>query len=77
MREMTKHYTNGEVTVVWKPHLCQHSAICVQGLPSVFNVLKSPWVNMDGAPTDDIIVQVKQCPSGALSCFMNKQNDEG
>ena len=25
MKEITKKYSNGEVTIVWKPHLCQHS----------------------------------------------------
>jgi len=72
---MTKKYTNGEVTVVWKPALCAHSAICVSGLPKVFNTSKSPWVDAKGASTDAIVAQVKKCPSGALSFYMN--NDEG
>lgn len=28
---------------------------------------------MDGAPTERIIEQVKQCPSGALSFIMNEE----
>ena len=31
-----------------------------------------PWIKMDGASTERIIDQVKKCPSGALSYFMNE-----
>lgn len=64
---MTKHYTKGDVTITWKPDLCQHSKICWKGLLEVFDPRKSPWINMDGADTEKIIEQVKKCPSGALS----------
>jgi uncharacterized Fe-S cluster protein YjdI len=39
----------------------------VRGLPSVFDIAKKPWINVDGAPTEKIVEQIKQCPSGALS----------
>lgn len=64
---MTKHYTKGDLTVVWKPDLCRHSMICWKGLIEVFNPKASPWINMDGAEAEKIIEQVKKCPSGALS----------
>lgn len=64
---MTKHYTKGILTVVWKPELCQHSAKCRDGLIAVFDPGKSPWINMDGAEAERIVEQVKMCPSGALS----------
>jgi putative redox protein len=67
----TLHYTNGAVTVFWKPDLCKHSGRCVFGLPSVFNVSKHPWINMQGASTEEIVQQVNQCPTGALSFQMN------
>jgi uncharacterized Fe-S cluster protein YjdI len=67
MGDTIKHYTKDGVTVVWQPHLCQHSTICWKGLNSVFDPLSQPWVNMDGATTGEIIAQVKACPSGALS----------
>ncbi|MDZ4844878.1 MAG: (4Fe-4S)-binding protein [Chitinophagales bacterium] len=72
MKEISKKYTNGEVTVVWKPSLCIHSGICGK-LPAVFNGAKKPWIDASGAPTDAIINQVKQCPSGALSFYMNSE----
>jgi len=73
---MDKQYTNGEVTVVWKPDLCIHSANCVKGLPEVFNNKARPWIKIDGAGTDKIVDQVKKCPSGALSYFMNASQEE-
>jgi len=67
----TLKYSNGEVTVVWKPEVCIHSAICFKGLREVFDPQKRPWVNINGAATDKIVEQVRKCPSGALSYFMN------
>ena len=76
MKEVIKHYTNGEVTVIWKSSLCQHSTVCWKGLLEVFDPRKHPWINMDGAETKRIMDQVKQCPSGALSYFLNTEKDQ-
>lgn len=62
-----KEYTNGEVTVVWKQHLCAHSANCVKNLASVFKPRERPWINLDNATTPEIKKAVDTCPSGALS----------
>ena len=70
-KNLTKEYTNGEVTVVWKPGLCIHSTICWKGLPQVFKPAERPWVKMEGAGTLRIVEQVKRCPSGALSYYYN------
>jgi uncharacterized Fe-S cluster protein YjdI len=69
-------YTNGEVTVVWQPKLCIHSAICAKGLPGVFNPARKPWVNMAQAETQQIVEQVRKCPSGALSYFLNETENK-
>ena len=74
MKDITKRYTNGEVTVVWQPALCIHSKICWQaatGLPEVFHPATRPWITPEASGTEQIIEQVKQCPSGALSFFLN------
>ena len=76
MKETTKQYSNGEITVVWQPQVCIHSTLCWKGLGEVFNPTKRPWVNMDGAQTEDIIEQVKKCPSGALSYFKNNEMEQ-
>lgn len=74
MKDITKKYTNGEVTIVWKPAACIHSTICwkeATGLPKVFDPRLKPWIKPDGDTTENMIAQVKKCPSGALSYFMN------
>ncbi|GAA4400837.1 hypothetical protein GCM10023187_14400 [Nibrella viscosa] len=71
--DITKTYTNGEITVVWKPAVCIHSKICWTGLIEVFNPKKRPWINMDGATTERVAQQVDRCPSKALSYFRNDQ----
>ena len=76
MREMTKKYSNGKVTIVWKPHLCWHSGKCVFGLPAVFDVNRRPWIDPMGATTEEIINQVEQCPSKALSYLVDMKQKE-
>ncbi len=72
-RPIVKRYSNGEVTVVWKPDVCIHSTVCFRGLPEVFDPRKRPWVTIAGATTERIVAQVRQCPSGALSYEMNRE----
>jgi uncharacterized Fe-S cluster protein YjdI len=46
---LVKTYTNGEISVVWKPALCQHSTICWKGengLLPVFNPREKPWIKI-------------------------------
>ena len=77
MNDITKKYSNGEVTIVWKPAVCMHSTICwkkATGLPEVFNPAEKPWIKPEAAPTEKIIEQVKKCPSGALSYYMNNES---
>ena len=64
--EKTHSYTNGEITVEWRPELCKHAARCATQLPQVFNPAAKPWVNMDGATSREIVEQVARCPTGAL-----------
>jgi uncharacterized Fe-S cluster protein YjdI len=71
-REVLK-YTNGKVTVVWQPTVCIHSTFCWKGLKEVFNPQERPWIKMDGASTERIVEQVKICPSGALSYYLNTE----
>jgi len=73
MKDTTKKYTNGDITVVWQPDVCIHSALCWRGLGEVFNPKERPWIKMDGAVTERIIEQVKKCPSGALSFYHNEE----
>jgi uncharacterized Fe-S cluster protein YjdI len=63
----THKYSNGEVTVIWQPHICIHSGICAKGLRDVFDPKRKPWIDMSLSQTEIIIDQIKKCPSGALS----------
>ena len=74
MEDNIKKYDNGEITVVWRPHLCVHSARCVNGLPAVFNLRQKPWINVTAADTEILAHQINQCPSGALSYFRNNES---
>ena len=63
----TYEYTNGDVTILWKPDLCKHAGICVKLLPNVYNPKERPWIKPDNATSEELIDQVDKCPSGALS----------
>ncbi len=67
----THTYSNGEVTITWKPALCQHTGICFRGLGIVFDPRRRPWIDPLAANTEQIVDQVGNCPSGALSFDMN------
>jgi len=75
MKDITKKYSNGEVTIVWKPNECIHSTICFKGLGNVFDPTKRPWITLEGSTTEKIIDQVKKCPSGALSYYLNRDGE--
>lgn len=79
MENLTKKYTNGEITIVWKPSQCIHSAMCWRGesgLKEVFNPAEKPWIKPEGASSERIMAQIDKCPSGALSYYKNNQHEE-
>jgi uncharacterized Fe-S cluster protein YjdI len=71
--EIIRRYTNGEITVVWRPRLCTHVGTCFRELPAVFRPAERPWVHVSAADTATIVRQVERCPSGALSHFRNAE----
>jgi uncharacterized Fe-S cluster protein YjdI len=66
-REIVKEYTNGALTVLWKPKKCIHAAECVKRLPNVYNPNEKPWIKAENASVDALKEQIQACPSGALS----------
>lgn len=68
-----RKYTNGEITVYWKPSACVHASYCYRELIEVFDPSRRPWVDMKGSTTARIIEVVNLCPTEALTW---KWNDE-
>lgn len=69
---MEKKYSNGEITILWQPKLCQHAGICVKTLPKVYNPKANPWIAIENATTEELKEQIRKCPSGALSFHTNE-----
>lgn len=62
-----QEYGNDKITVRYDEKICIHAGKCVQGLPQVFDVNKTPWINVDGASVEAIKKTISQCPSKALT----------
>lgn len=75
-KEIIKKYSNGELTVVWKPKLCIHAKECVKALPDVYNPNEKPWIKAENASTEALKAQISKCPSGALSYYMEGEEPE-
>ena len=73
MQTYKNEYTNGEITVRYQPRKCIHAETCAKGLSDVFRTTVLPWIDLDGADTNEVIAQVKKCPSGALSFEFNNE----
>jgi len=69
-------YSNGELTIIWQPNICQHAGICVKMLPKVYTPKERPWIKIENATTAELIDQISKCPSGALTYRMEKKKEE-
>jgi uncharacterized Fe-S cluster protein YjdI len=59
-------YETPAATVTFDPNICQHTGVCLRGLPAVFDIRDKRWVRPEMAAADEVIAQVARCPSGAL-----------
>lgn len=73
MKLHENQFTNGDITVSYEPKKCIHADKCCQGLASVFKSSVIPWIDLEGAQSSQIISQINQCPSGALSYVMKNE----
>ena len=74
-REIIKEYSNGELSIIWKPKTCIHAAECVKRLPNVYKPNEKPWIQIENASTEQLIEQIKACPSGALDYRMEGEQE--
>ena len=68
-------YETDEIVVTFDPGVCVHSAICIRGLPAVFDVNRKRWVRPEAAPAAEVAAQVDRYPSGALQYRWTKRDD--
>ena len=59
-------YEAAGVVVTFDPNICEHTGICVRGLPLVFDIKRKRWVRPELASPQEVVAQVARCPSGAL-----------
>ncbi len=60
-------YIGERITIHDNRSICAHAGFCTDRLESVFRMRQEPWVDPNGAGTEEIIETIKKCPSGALS----------
>ncbi len=68
--EIVKEYANKDIIVYWHPKQCSHSGKCLQGLPLVFKLDQTPWIDINAAQPEDIIKIIDTCPTGALKYML-------
>ncbi|MEO8773968.1 MAG: (4Fe-4S)-binding protein [Gelidibacter sp.] len=69
----SNQFSNGDITIIYEPSICINSGRCAKELSDVFRTSVIPWIDLDGAPAQRIIEQVKKCPSGALKFHLDKK----
>ena len=66
MGRRLQSYETADIVVTFDPDVCRHSAVCLNGLPAVFDVTRKHWIRPELATPDRVAAQVARCPSGAL-----------
>jgi CDGSH-type Zn-finger protein/uncharacterized Fe-S cluster protein YjdI len=61
-----RRYRGDDIDITYSLKRCIHAEQCVSQLASVWDKNKRPWINANGAATDEIATVVHLCPSGAL-----------
>ena len=75
-KSIVKKYKKDELTILWEPKKCIHSAVCVKELPGVYDPKAKPWIKPENASVDQLKVQIDKCPSGALSYIKNETSNQ-
>lgn len=63
--------------MTFDPDICQHTGVCVRGLPLVFDVKRKRLVRPELATPEEVAAQVARCPSGALQYRLTPTQADG
>ncbi|MBP93328.1 Uncharacterized Fe-S cluster protein YjdI [Bizionia echini] len=66
-------FSNKDITVTYNPSICTNAERCALELSHVFRQSVIPWIDLEADSNENIITQVKRCPSGALQFCLNKK----
>jgi uncharacterized Fe-S cluster protein YjdI len=66
MARRLQTYEAKGIVVTFDPEVCQHTGVCLRGLPDVFDVNRKRWVRPELGSPEEVAAQVRRCPSGAL-----------
>ena len=73
MSKRVQLYSTDEISVSFDPSICQHSGVCVRGLPDVFNIKQKRWIRPELATAEEVAALIDKCPSGALKYTLNSE----
>lgn len=73
METNANQFSNSDITITYAPCVCINAGRCAKELSDVFRTSVIPWIDLDGAPSQKIIEQVKKCPSGALKFQLHQK----
>jgi uncharacterized Fe-S cluster protein YjdI len=73
METPANQFSNSDMTLTYDPTICINAGRCARELSDVFRTSVIPWIDLDGAPSQQIIEQIRRCPSGALKFRLNQK----
>jgi uncharacterized Fe-S cluster protein YjdI/CDGSH-type Zn-finger protein len=71
-----QEFINEKITVRFDPNVCIHSGVCIRGLPTVFDIKRARWIDVNNDTPERIMALIKTCPSGALSYEVKNQMEQ-
>lgn len=75
MTKKLQTYEAPGIEVTFDPNVCRHTAVCLRGLPAVFDIKERRWVRPELASIEEITAQVARCPTGALQVRLTGDGD--
>lgn len=73
MKVKPQTFSNKDITVIYNPTVCINAEHCANQLSNVFKQYVIPWIDLDADTNENIINQIKKCPSGALQFYIHKK----